>query len=86
MTVDKIKNLLVAGKTMSQTFHANAATRLHPSEWSSGLSAGFIAGYIVEKGWTAGTYDARENVADIRSQLTKRAGQVLEWTGTPQCK
>lgn len=48
LTVDKIPNLLVSGKTMSQSFHANAATRLHPSEWSSGLSAGFIAGYIIE--------------------------------------
>jgi hypothetical protein len=27
LTVDKVPNLLVAGKTMSQTFHANAATR-----------------------------------------------------------
>lgn len=86
LTVDKVPNLLVAGKTMSQTFHANAATRLHPSEWSSGLSAGFIAGYIVEKGWTEGTYDALQNVEDVRNQLKKRAGQVLEWTGEPQCK
>ena len=26
-------NLLAAGKTMSQSFHANSNTRLHPSEW-----------------------------------------------------
>ena len=27
-------NLLVAGKTMAQSFLANYATRLHPIEWS----------------------------------------------------
>ncbi len=28
--------MLVAGKTMAQTFKANAATRLHPVEWTTG--------------------------------------------------
>ena len=32
-------NLLVAGKTMSQSFHASASTRLHPSEWTSGAAS-----------------------------------------------
>ena len=31
LTVHNATNLLVAGKTISQTFHANGATRLHPS-------------------------------------------------------
>lgn len=30
-TVGNTTNLLVAGKSLSQTFHANGATRLHPS-------------------------------------------------------
>lgn len=83
LTVDKIPNLLVSGKTMSQTFHANAATRLHPSEWSSGLSAGFVAGYIVDQGWSNGTYDALANIEEIQALLQSEAGQVLEWSGTP---
>jgi hypothetical protein len=43
LTVDGAPNLLTAGKTMAQTFHANAATRLHPCEWSSGVAAGAAA-------------------------------------------
>lgn len=31
LTVQNVSNLLVAGKTMAQTFHANGATRVHPS-------------------------------------------------------
>ncbi len=41
-----ISNLLVTGKTMAQTFWANAATRLQPVEFSSGIAAGAIASYM----------------------------------------
>lgn len=40
------KNLLVAGKAMAQTFMANAATRLHPVEFASGVGAGAAAAYM----------------------------------------
>lgn len=43
LTNDGYDNLLVAGKTMAQTFLANAATRLQPIEWSSGTAAGVVA-------------------------------------------
>jgi hypothetical protein len=36
-------NLLVAGKTMAQSFFYNSASRLHPAEWSSGVAAGAAA-------------------------------------------
>ena len=36
LTNKKYSNLLVAGKTMAQTFHANSGTRLHPVEWTTG--------------------------------------------------
>lgn len=39
LTNKKFTNLLVAGKTMAQTFHANAGTRLHPIEWTTGKSS-----------------------------------------------
>jgi hypothetical protein len=40
LTHGEAPNLLVAGKTMATTFYANAASRLHPAEWSSGVAAG----------------------------------------------
>lgn len=43
LTNEGVDNLLVAGKTMAQTFLANSATRLHPIEWSSGTAAGVAA-------------------------------------------
>ena len=43
LTHRELGNLLVAGKTMAQSFLANSATRLHPIEWSSGTAAGVAA-------------------------------------------
>ena len=40
LTSADVPNLLVAGKTMAQTFAANAATRFHPVEWATGAAAG----------------------------------------------
>ena len=40
LTSDEVPNLLLAGKTMAQTFLANAATRFHPVEWATGAAAG----------------------------------------------
>ena len=46
LTNRRIENLLVAGKTMSQSYLANSATRLHPTEWSTGSAAGAAAAYL----------------------------------------
>ena len=43
MTHSDAPNLVLAGKTMAQSFYANAITRLHPSEWSSGAAAALAA-------------------------------------------
>jgi hypothetical protein len=51
LTVADVPNLLVAGRTMAQTFLANAVTRLHPTEWSSGTAAGVAAAAMVTHGW-----------------------------------
>jgi hypothetical protein len=40
LMVGSAPNLLVAGKLLSQSFHANSNTRLHPSEWTTGVAAG----------------------------------------------
>ena len=45
LTHETLGNLLVAGKTMAQSFMANSATRLHPIEWATGTAAGTIAAW-----------------------------------------
>lgn len=69
-------NLLVAGKTMAQTFVVNAATRLHPVEWHSGVAAGVSAALMVRSRWK--TQDAMANVSQIQSAV--RAHQPIGWT------
>lgn len=39
LTVQNTDNVLVAGKSIAESFHANGATRLHPSEWTTGFLA-----------------------------------------------
>jgi hypothetical protein len=53
LTTLGVPNLLVAGKTMAQTFLANAVTRLHPTEWVSGTAAGVAACAMVSYGYNA---------------------------------
>eukprot|EP01084_Bolivina_argentea_P175722 304236_1 len=42
------KNLLFGGKNIAQSFYANAATRLHPAEWNTGVAAGGAAYFMME--------------------------------------
>lgn len=50
LTNRDVANLVVAGKTMAQSFLADAATRLHPIELSSGFGAGAAAAEMVARG------------------------------------
>jgi len=78
LTVNNVENLLVAGKTMSQTAHANDATRKHTGEWTSGVAAGGTAVIMVRQGWSS--RDAYRNIGAIRAFLNSSAvGQPLEW-------
>ena len=70
------KNLLVAGKTMAQSFLANSATRLHPIEWSSGCAAGAAAAYLAEAGKS--THQGYEAVAEIQSIVRRHT--PIDWT------
>ena len=82
LMVGDASNLLVAGKTMSQTFHANGATRLHPSEWTTGVAAAGTAVLMVRNQWTSA--DAYTNVDAVRSFLNSTTiGQPLDWSGAP---
>ena len=80
LMVDGAPNLLAAGKSMSQTFHANSNTRLHPSEWTSGVAAGGAAVLMARNGWSSA--DALANIAQVRAYLNSSSvGQPLDWTG-----
>ena len=64
-------NLLVAGKTMAQSFMANSATRLHPIEWSSGTAAGVVAAYMNREQATAReVFQSMDTVQELVKQRT----------------
>ena len=76
-------NLLVAGKLMAQSFHANSNTRLHPSEWTSGVAAGGTAALMVQSKWLT-TATALQNIDKVRAFLNSSSvGTPLNWTGIP---
>jgi hypothetical protein len=74
-------NLLVAGKSMSQSFYANAVTRLHPSEWSTGNAAGAGAALMAHNGWDS--LEMFHNVTVLQDMLASDViGQPLVWNLT----
>lgn len=76
LTHRDLSNLLVAGKTMAQSFLANSATRLHPIEWSSGTACGIAAAEMATRGLSSA-----ELLADIaRLQARVREATPIDWT------
>ena len=81
LTVGGAPNLLVAGKTMAQTFHANAATRLHPCEWHSGVAAGAAAVLMVQGNLSS---TSELDVSALQSLLNSSlVGAPLEFDPAP---
>jgi hypothetical protein len=76
LTNKRVENMLVAGKTMAQSFMANSATRLHPTEWSTGTAAGVAAAYMSQTGKTS--RQALESIAEVQSLV--RAKTPIDWT------
>jgi len=76
LTNKAFDNLLVAGKTMAQSFHANAATRLHPIEWHSGIAAGVAAAHMNQ--YQISSQLALENIGDVQARISKY--QPINWT------
>ncbi len=76
LTHYRFVNLLVAGKTMAQSFLVNSATRLHPIEWSTGTAAGAAAAYMAETGM-----NSREALVHI-DELQQRVQEYtpIHWT------
>jgi hypothetical protein len=76
LTNKDISNLLVAGKTMAQSFLANSATRLQPIEWSSGTAAGAAAAHMAR--WALSSRSALDAIGDIQSVVKART--PIDWT------
>ena len=81
LTNERYGNLLVAGKTMAQSFLANAATRLHPIEWSTGTAAGVAAAAMNRNDWD--TRKAFERVAEIQALVRRRPRSTGPSTARP---
>lgn len=76
LTHRDVPNLLVAGKTMAQSFMANSATRLQPIEWSTGTAAGVIAAWMVEQG--GDTADVLDKIPSVKQRVS---GQTpVKWS------
>ena len=72
-------NLLVSGKGIAQSFLANSATRLHPSEWTTGVAAGVAAVLMVQNGWQS-TYAVLGDIEMLQAALQSDAiQQPLVW-------
>lgn len=80
LTVNSVPNLMVTGKAMSQSFWANAGTRLHPEEWVTGVAAGASAVLMLQKNY-ATTMDMYLNIGDLQTLLTSPlVNSPLDWT------
>lgn len=77
LTNKTVDNLLVAGKTMAQSFQANAAIRLHPIEYSSGIGAGAAAATMVLQELDD-TQALLESYADVQARVVRYA--PINWT------
>jgi len=75
LTNNQLGNLLVAGKTMAQSFLANSATRLHPIEWSSGTAAGVSAAWMARNGKSS--RQAYSSIKDFQSSIKDRT--PIDW-------
>ncbi len=79
LTHRELDNLLVAGKTMAQSFLANSATRLHPIEWSTGTAAGVAAAHMArERRSSRQALDVIEKLQNEVARFTP-----IDWTMPP---
>jgi len=77
LTNRDVANLLVAGKTMAQSFKANAAIRLHPIEYSTGIGAGAAAASMIAQ-QLDDTAELIPRYAAVQTRVRKYA--PIDWT------
>lgn len=79
LTARYVDNLIIPGKGMAQTFLANAGTRLHPTEWSTGVAAGAAAFIMAtENKSTSDIY--KYDIKRLQTILEQQLGSPLTWT------
>jgi hypothetical protein len=76
LTHRNLSNLLVAGKTMAQSFLANSATRLHPIEWSTGTAAGVASAHMARSGRSS--REVLESIEDLQTLVRQKT--PIDWT------
>jgi hypothetical protein len=76
LTHRDLSNVLVAGKTMAQSFLANSATRLHPIEWSSGVACGVAAAEMARSG--QGSAALLGEIGRLQALVAKQT--PIDWT------
>jgi glycine/D-amino acid oxidase-like deaminating enzyme len=75
----RVKNLLPACKNLGVTHITNGCYRLHPVEWNIGESAGLLAAFCLEKGYTPHQVrEDKEILKDFQALLVAQ-GVELEW-------
>ena len=81
LTNESFSNLLVAGKTMAQTFLANASTRVHVTEYFSGTAAG-ISGILIQKDEEANVHSLLHNKGRKDAFLKKLQASMMNTSPT----
>lgn len=80
LTAQAVQNILIPGKGMAQSFVANAGTRLHPSEYSSGVAAGAAAVLMAYKSYES-TQQVYDNIDELQNLIRGPAiNSPLKWT------
>eukprot|EP00939_MAST-03C_sp_MAST-3C-sp1_P003853 g3853.t1 len=84
LTSGDLPNVLTCGKTMAQTYGANAGTRFHPVEWTTGEAAGTAAALMIDEGVesTESLYRNASLLRSLQDAIRDRRGP-LEWRTCP---
>ena len=77
LTNQKVKNLLLAGKTMAQSYLVNASSRVHTGEWVSGIAAGHAAGFI-NNNKLESTHVVLKHITALQKHIRKYS--PIDWT------
>jgi hypothetical protein len=79
LTNAKVRNLVVAGLAMAQSYMVNSALRMHPIEWSTGTSAGVVAAFMKANGiMDTALLESEERMMAMQAALRRHV--PLEWT------
>lgn len=75
----RMENLLPACKNIGTTHITNGCYRLHPVEWNIGESAGYLAAYCVEKGYTPRQVRSDSKILETFQSYLEAEGIELSW-------